>query len=102
MITNSNVINWFDHLFCKRLHTYESPRSYIYMADTLFIIGPIAETTLNFIINSRYKNFEYWIFQLERIGKYGLTFKSHFQFPIFCVIIRRDLIIGRDVPETCR
>ena len=50
MITNSTVVNWFDHLFCKKLHTYEFPRSYIYMADTLSIIGPIAETTLNFII----------------------------------------------------
>ena len=45
------------------------------MSDTLAIIGLIAEATLKFINNSRYKIFGYRVFKSERIGKLGLTFK---------------------------
>ena len=44
-----------DHLSSKRWHIYVPPRSYISMSDTLTMIALIAQTTLKFINNPRYK-----------------------------------------------
>ena len=52
---------WFD--------SFNLFSTYIYVLDTLTIIGIIAQITLEFTNNYRYKTFGYRVLKLERTGK---------------------------------
>ena len=67
---------WFGLPSSQRWYIYMFTRSYIKFSHTFIEIGLIAETTLEFINNIRYKVFGYRVFATKRIGKPCLTFKK--------------------------
>ena len=63
------------------------------MSDTFTIIGLIAETTLKFINNTRYKVFGYRVFVTESLACFQMSSKA-FQFFPLQNPIPKDLISG--------